>query len=298
MLKLNYTYYSGDAVFPSLLKKNFIAPLTVVLRRSIIDRVGFFDETYPRSEDWEYWVRLGYHGATFYFLPEILAKSRIHPGSMSSGWQVKTEEKKTTLDIFEALNARMSAGERKKYHMGVVLFWHRVRLWYTYIGNHFPPLQWYYAARQRKRLKENEKNPGNVILICVYRDGTINLDENFYLGSKSHWRNQLEFLPGVVDGIKILNGIPNAKVVIVTNQSGVALQGDDFELLTEQRAREVNEHIIAELSKLGARIDGYRMCPYVTSEYAKHAAEKGREVSSEYVKDDASVLEAEYRYAG
>lgn len=121
----------------------------------------------------------------------------------------------------------------------------------------------------------------NTILICLDRDGTINLDENFYLGSKPHWKNQLEFLPGVVEGIRLLNEIPNSKIVIVTNQSGVALGGTDFEMLTEDRAREVNEHIIAELGKLGARVDGYRLCPYVTSEYAKKAAEKGRVVRDE-----------------
>jgi glycosyltransferase involved in cell wall biosynthesis len=153
LLKLNYIYYSGSAVFPNLLKKNFIAPLTVALRRSAIDHVGLFDETYLRSEDWEYWVRLAYHGAGFYFLPEILAKSRIHPGSMSSGWHVKAEEKQTALRIFESLNTEMSPQERRRYHMGIVLFRHRLKLWSIYVGNYFPPLQWLHRWIQQNRLK-------------------------------------------------------------------------------------------------------------------------------------------------
>lgn len=130
----------------------------------------------------------------------------------------------------------------------------------------------------------------DIILICLDRDGTINLDENFYLGSQPHWKEQLSFLPGVVDGITLLNGIPNAKIVIITNQSGVALEGPAFELLTEQQAHDVNQHIITELAKRSARIDGYQMCPYVTSDYAKKAAEKGRVVNQKYIDDNAHCM--------
>jgi histidinol-phosphate phosphatase family protein len=129
-----------------------------------------------------------------------------------------------------------------------------------------------------------------IILICADRDGTINLDENYFLGSKPHWKSQLEFLPGVTEGIRLLNDIPNAKFVMVTNQSGVALEGADFELLTEEQAHEVNRHIIAVLEDLGCRVDGYRLCPYVTSEYAKKSALKGRSVSPKYIDDIARCL--------
>lgn len=127
-------------------------------------------------------------------------------------------------------------------------------------------------------------------LICSDRDGTINLDENYFLGSKSHWREQLEFLPGVVDGILLLNTLPNTKFVITTNQTGVALRGEEYDLLTEERAREVNEHVMSELAALGCRIDGCFMCPYVTSAYAAEAREHGRIVAPQYVKDDARCI--------
>lgn len=132
--------------------------------------------------------------------------------------------------------------------------------------------------------------PHDIVLICLDRDGTINLDENFYLGSQPHWKEQLSFLPGVIEGITVLNKIPRAKTVIITNQSGVALEGPAFELLTEQQAHDVNRHIVAELAKQGARIDGYQMCPYVTSDYAKKAAEKGRLINPKYVDDNARCM--------
>jgi len=153
MLKLNYAYYSSDAVFPNLLKKNFILPLSMVMRRSAIVRAGLFDETYRRSEDWECWVRLAYRGSKFYFLPEILGKCRIHPGSLSHGWSVKAGEKETTLRIFETLRQKMSPEERRRYHMNRVVFRHRLKLWCTYFGNYIPPLQWLYRWLQQNRLK-------------------------------------------------------------------------------------------------------------------------------------------------
>lgn len=152
MLKLNYIYYSGDEVFPRLLKMNFINPLSVVVRRSEINRVGLFDETYRRSEDWEYWVRLAYHGVRFCFLPETLAKYRMHKGSLSYGWSVKAAEKETVLRIFKTLRDKMSREERRRYHMQKVVWGHTMKLWLTYVGDYFPPLQWWHAWRQKRRL--------------------------------------------------------------------------------------------------------------------------------------------------
>jgi histidinol phosphatase-like enzyme len=76
----------------------------------------------------------------------------------------------------------------------------------------------------------------------------------------------------------------------VNNQAGVALEGPDFELLTEERAHEVNQHIIAALKDLDCRVDGYCFCPYVTHEYAHNAALKGRSVSPNYIDDKARCL--------
>ena len=99
------------------------------------------------------------------------------------------------------------------------------------------------------------------MLVCLDRDGTINKDEDYYLGSADNWKEQIEFLPGVVQGIQLLNTI--ARVVIITNQSGVALGRFD-----ERRMHEVNTYIIDLLERQGAHIDTYVACPYVDHEYA------------------------------
>jgi glycosyltransferase involved in cell wall biosynthesis len=153
LLKLDYTYYSGDDVFPNLLRMNFIGPLTVVLRKSEIDRVGLFDETYRRSEDWEYWVRLAQHGVRFEHLPEMLAKYRMRRMSASHDWKSEIQRKATTLQIIEAANAAMTSEERRRYGMTAILRMHRGKLWYAYAGTYFPPLRWLLTWRQKNRLK-------------------------------------------------------------------------------------------------------------------------------------------------
>ncbi len=152
LLKLNYAYYSGDAVLSHLLNRNFIAPSNVMLRRSVIDRAGFFNENLRRSEDWEYWLRLTHQGAQFCFIPDILGKLRIHADSMSYSWTAKMEERKINLGILNELRAVMSLEERRRVRIDRAIFRHRVLFWYTSVGNHFLPLQWLHRWIQRNRL--------------------------------------------------------------------------------------------------------------------------------------------------
>jgi len=122
-------------------------------------------------------------------------------------------------------------------------------------------------------------------LVCLDRDGTVNKDENYYLGSQKNWKSLVSFLPGVVEGIKNLNEVDDLQSHIVTAQSGVALIGDRFNDLTETRAIDVNEYIIDKLKEEGAIINGSQMCPFVDSDYVKKAQMKGRKVDSIYVRN-------------
>ncbi|MCC6933622.1 MAG: HAD hydrolase-like protein [Deltaproteobacteria bacterium] len=117
------------------------------------------------------------------------------------------------------------------------------------------------------------------------RDGTINKDENYYLGSDPEWRAQVEFLPGVVEGIKTINALLQSFFYILTNQSGVALTGGQLDNLNLERMHEVNKFIISELIRMGAQVDGYYACPYVDSNYATAAAQKGQVVDTQFIVD-------------
>lgn len=101
-------------------------------------------------------------------------------------------------------------------------------------------------------------------VVCIDRDGTLIYDDRYYLGRQENWREMIEFLAGVVEGVRRLNSIP-ATTYMITNQSGVAVK--DFDRLTEEKAREVCQEILDRLSKQGAEMDGYYLCPHVPPDY-------------------------------
>jgi len=55
-----------------------------VVRRSLVESVGGFDESLRTSEDWDLWVRLARAGTRFGCVPEILAAYRLRPTSASA----------------------------------------------------------------------------------------------------------------------------------------------------------------------------------------------------------------------
>ena len=121
------------------------------------------------------------------------------------------------------------------------------------------------------------------IVICMDRDGTLTKDENYYLGSNPNWKQQVEFMQGVIEGLRLSMTIPNSYRFILTNQSGVALEGEQFARLTEKRMHEVNKYIISELKKQGIDIHSYFACPFVDHAYVKKSTKKGRIISPRYL---------------
>ncbi len=153
LLKLQYKYYSGDDFFPHLLWKNFINPLSVVLRRQVFDQCGYFNEAMRRSEDWEYWVRAAHRGARFCFMPETLAKYRMRRGSMTYDWRSKYTEKKLVVDIFRGLKYAMTREERGRYHINWVIMYHTCKAAYAYCLSLLYPLRVFHIWLQKKRFK-------------------------------------------------------------------------------------------------------------------------------------------------
>lgn len=87
--------------------------------------------------------------------------------------------------------------------------------------------------------------------VFLDRDGTINLDRGY-----TYRVEDLEFLPGSVEGIKLLN-MSNWLVIVVTNQSGIA-RG----YYTEEDVRTFHNAMNEELEKYGAWIDAFYFCPH------------------------------------
>ena len=76
---------SGEAIVRALLRANIMVVNAALVRRAVIDEVGWFDETLRSLEDWDYWIRCALAGTTFRFLSDAdaLALVRVHPRSMS-----------------------------------------------------------------------------------------------------------------------------------------------------------------------------------------------------------------------
>jgi glycosyltransferase involved in cell wall biosynthesis len=73
----------GGKVLRSLLRRNFVHTMTVVLRRTVIERSGDFHAAYPPCEDWDLWLRLAEHWP-FAADPHPRVRVRVHEGGISS----------------------------------------------------------------------------------------------------------------------------------------------------------------------------------------------------------------------
>jgi D-glycero-D-manno-heptose 1,7-bisphosphate phosphatase len=90
------------------------------------------------------------------------------------------------------------------------------------------------------------------------RDGTINESppEGEYVTSP----DEVRLLPGAGEAIHLLNSHP-AKVVVVTNQRGIALGQ-----MSEADLAAVNRRLEAELARFDARLDAIIHCPHMEGE--------------------------------
>ena len=78
--------FSGPDFFDSLIRQNQLPVLTVLLKKSTLDRVGLFEEAKPYHgcEDYDLWLRLAKAGFVFYGMPDVLARYRRHDKAMTA----------------------------------------------------------------------------------------------------------------------------------------------------------------------------------------------------------------------
>jgi glycosyltransferase involved in cell wall biosynthesis len=71
----------GIPMLEELAYRNSFAPVSPMIRRSLIDAVGTFDTSLTSSEDWDFWIRSARAGRLCY-LPGAVAIYRTHPAQM------------------------------------------------------------------------------------------------------------------------------------------------------------------------------------------------------------------------
>lgn len=158
-----YSYPSGN-LFGELLKKQFINPLTVIIKKTVFDTYGIFDENLKRSEDWELWLRFAHAGIKFLHLKEILAYYRIRNAGNLSSIESEPQMKEKNLEIFLNLKKKMSSEELIKYNF------------YTTLNNLRKKLSLSYLMIGEKK-KALEKYPSFILklIITIFPDNFLRL---------------------------------------------------------------------------------------------------------------------------
>lgn len=109
-------------ILKELLKGNFIGTPASVIRKGCLEKSGGFDESLPKFQDWELWLRIA-RCYEFKYIPEPLLISYYSPGGVSyQSPAVKTETMKYIIDkhkdLFEK-EKRVLSGHY--YYMGNLL---------------------------------------------------------------------------------------------------------------------------------------------------------------------------------
>ena len=92
------------------------------------------------------------------------------------------------------------------------------------------------------------------------RDGTINHDPGYIRNP-----DDIILYPGVVEGIRQLKNKFRMKMIVISNQSGIA-RG----MMTHEDVRSINNRINEILLDSGTSIDGFYYCPYHPDYSEKH----------------------------
>lgn len=74
-------FFDGES-FKSMIYGDFTSNITIVVRRTCLDRVGLYDESFRVNEDWELWLRVA-RWYPFAFVDKVLAIRRWHDGNIT-----------------------------------------------------------------------------------------------------------------------------------------------------------------------------------------------------------------------
>jgi glycosyltransferase involved in cell wall biosynthesis len=115
--------------FPQLLVQNNLAVPGIMFRRTLLDSVGFLDESLRYTADWDFWLRIAARH-DLVLLPDRLAEYRIHREAQTVGFaekqteyaanlQIVLERHTATLDALPGISRREAEGFRAMAALGV-----------------------------------------------------------------------------------------------------------------------------------------------------------------------------------
>jgi glycosyltransferase involved in cell wall biosynthesis len=111
---------NGKVTLESLLTERCVVFISVLVRRTAIDRVGGFDANLRGVEDFDLWLRIAQSGGTIAYHREVLSRYRLHPASLSANGirmadgHIVVIEKLERQGTLNAAEKRALAGLRRK----------------------------------------------------------------------------------------------------------------------------------------------------------------------------------------
>jgi glycosyltransferase involved in cell wall biosynthesis len=97
---------NGFKVLKFLFERNIMAANCPLVKKSVFEIVGLFNENLKYLEDWEFWIRCAINNLNFYYLdkPGTLALVRIHSKSMSNNiWDMRSIELEIKKDLTDKI---------------------------------------------------------------------------------------------------------------------------------------------------------------------------------------------------
>ncbi|MEW5746943.1 MAG: glycosyltransferase family 2 protein [Nitrospirota bacterium] len=114
----------GEDFIYELFNTNFVFTSSVVTRRALLDRVGWFDESLTIGEDCDLWMRIC-EVAYLAFLTSPLVYRRVHRGSITSSLARNIMDDTRVLEKFMSKRRPLQPYVKKRFHRRLENFYSR-----------------------------------------------------------------------------------------------------------------------------------------------------------------------------
>ncbi|NEM98306.1 glycosyltransferase family 2 protein [Pontibacter burrus] len=137
-------------VFREVLKRYFICPPTMMMRREVLEELNGYDETLA-YEDFDFWVRSA-RNWNYSYLPEITTKRRLHHNSLSAKYYTSDGKMlRSTLEVCQKAVKLLRTKDEKTALIQRLKY----EIRHAYLTNHFTETKQFL-----KLLRDITPNPG------------------------------------------------------------------------------------------------------------------------------------------
>ncbi len=152
---------SGN-VTSQLMIHDFVATLTVMVRKEVFDEVGLFDLNFNGTEDWDLWIRIA-QKYRFGFIDLPLAKYRLNPIGLSK--TINKFEK----ELWKVVNKHLLASDldRSKKNKGLWLYFRHMA--HSYAKSNNPEIAFSFLVKAIKCRPTNIYNIASMFYLLYLK---------------------------------------------------------------------------------------------------------------------------------